>query len=86
MEPQTQLINGQALPLSEHVSRCLTHYFATLKDHEAAGLYDMVMTEVEKPLLAATLAHADCNQSKAAKMLGISRSTLRKKLEHYGLS
>jgi Fis family transcriptional regulator len=36
--------------------------------------------------LQATLEHSGYNQTKAAKALGLSRSTLRKKLEHYGLS
>jgi Fis family transcriptional regulator len=44
------------------------------------------MAEVEKPLLQATLEHSGFNQSKAAKALGLSRSTLRKKMEYYGLS
>jgi Fis family transcriptional regulator len=46
----------------------------------------MVISEVERPLLAAAMNHARGNQSKAAKILGINRSTLRKKLELYGLA
>jgi Fis family transcriptional regulator len=46
----------------------------------------LVLAEVEKPLLETALKHADFNQSKAAKVLGLSRSTLRKKLEQYGIS
>jgi Fis family transcriptional regulator len=32
------------------------------------------------------LTYSGYNQTKAAKALGLSRSTLRKKLEQYGLS
>jgi Fis family transcriptional regulator len=45
----------------------------------------MLMTEVEVPLLKATLAHTNGNQSRAAEILGINRGTLRKKLKLYGL-
>lgn len=50
------------------------------------GLHALVLNEIEKPLLEAALKHSGYNQTKAAKALGLSRSTLRKKLEHYGLS
>jgi Fis family transcriptional regulator len=44
------------------------------------------MNEVEKPLLAAVLKHSGYNQTKASKVLGISRSTLRKKIDFHHLS
>lgn len=71
--------------LSVHVKQALDLYFSQLKGHDAADLYNMVISEVEKPLLELVLAYCGHNQSKAAKALGLSRSTLRKKLEHYGL-
>lgn len=73
-------------PLSAYVKQSLELYFAQLKDHDAVNLHAMVICEVEKPLLEAALAHSGHNQTKAAKVLGLSRSTLRKKLEHYGIS
>ncbi|SVC96209.1 uncharacterized protein METZ01_LOCUS349063 [marine metagenome] len=45
----------------------------------------MVVAEVEKPLLEAVMKHAGGNQLRAARMLGINRNTLRKKLTLYGL-
>ncbi|ASF46412.1 helix-turn-helix domain-containing protein [Methylovulum psychrotolerans] len=78
--------NITPVPLSAYVTQTLELYFAQLKDHDAVNLHTMVMGEVEKPLLEAALAHAGHNQTKAAKILGLSRSTLRKKLEHYGIS
>lgn len=71
--------------LSDHVRHCVEKYFAQLNGHESSGLYDLVLAEVEKPLLETALKYADFNQSKAAKLLGISRSTLRKKLEQYDI-
>ncbi|MDD2761810.1 MAG: DNA-binding transcriptional regulator Fis [Methylomonas sp.] len=72
--------------LSDHVRQSVEDYFAHLNGHDSSGLYQLVLTEVEKPLLETALKHSDFNQSKAAKILGLSRSTLRKKLEHYGIS
>jgi len=72
--------------LSDHVRQSVEEYFVHLNGHDSSGLYQLVLTEVEKPLLETALKHSDFNQSKAAKVLGMSRSTLRKKLEYYGIS
>jgi Fis family transcriptional regulator, factor for inversion stimulation protein len=79
------LLHGNEHILSEHVRHCVEDYFSHLNGHESSGLYQLVLTEVEKPLLETALKHSDYNQSKAAIILGLSRSTLRKKLEHYGI-
>ena len=73
-------------PLSAQVKTAVNHYLAQLDGTGTTGLHAMVLAEVEKPLLEATLQHSAYNQTKAAHILGISRSTLRKKLELYGLS
>jgi Fis family transcriptional regulator len=74
------------LPLSLYVKQTVEHYLSQLSGHDAVGLHAMVISEVEKPLLEAALEYAGFNQTKAAKALGLSRSTLRKKLEQYGIS
>ncbi len=76
--------NGR--PLSEHVRHSVENYFSQLNGHDSCGLYALVLAEVEKPLLETALKHANFNQSKTAKILGLSRSTLRKKLDQYGIS
>ncbi|MCU7922201.1 MAG: Fis family transcriptional regulator, partial [Candidatus Thiodiazotropha sp. (ex Dulcina madagascariensis)] len=48
-------------------------------------LYRLVMNEVEAPLLESVMKHTGGNQTQAATILGISRSTLRKKLSLYDL-
>ncbi|MGI9210912.1 MAG: helix-turn-helix domain-containing protein, partial [Methylococcaceae bacterium] len=45
----------------------------------------MVMSEVEKPLIEAVLEQCGQNQCRTAEMLGLSRSTLRKKIAQYGI-
>ena len=74
------------LPLSVHVKQAVEHYLSQLSGHDAVDLHAMVISEVEKPLLEAAMEHAGYNQTKAAKALGLSRSTLRKKLDQYGIS
>ncbi len=72
--------------LSVHVRHAVESYFSQLNGHDPSGLYALVLAEVEKPLLETTLKHANYNQTKTAKILGLSRSTLRKKLDQYGIS
>ena len=45
----------------------------------------MVLAEVEAPLLEEIMAYTRNNQTKASRMLGLNRGTLRKKLKLYGL-
>jgi Fis family transcriptional regulator len=56
-----------------------------MNGEQPSGIYSMVIGEIERPLLDLVMEHADQNQTRAAKMLGINRNTLRKKLEHYGI-
>ncbi|GAM99342.1 nitrogen regulation protein NtrC [alpha proteobacterium U9-1i] len=51
----------------------------------AAGLYDRLLAEVERPLISQTLQATRGNQIKAAAVLGINRNTLRKKIQTLGL-
>jgi Fis family transcriptional regulator len=72
-------------PLRASVEEAVNGYFVDLGGGNTHGVYDMVLEEVEPPLLRAVLRHTRNNQSKAARMLGLSRGTLRKKLKQYGL-
>lgn len=74
------------LPLRGHTERVLHDYFANLNGHKPARLYDLVIREVEAPLFRAALDYTEGNQSRAAGILGINRSTLRKKLRELGLA
>jgi len=67
--------------LSSAVERHIIDYFAAHKgDLPAAGLYDRVLREIERPLIVATLGATRGNQIKAAHLLGLNRNTLRKKI------
>lgn len=70
-------------PLRDTVRDSLEHYLAQLNGAAPNDLYQLVMRQVEQPLFEAVLAYTRGNQSRAAAVLGISRSTLRKKLAQY---
>jgi Fis family transcriptional regulator len=73
------------LTLADSVETALERYFKQLDGAKTCDLYNLVLAEVERPLMCAVMAHADQNQSRAAELLGLSRGTLRKKLKIYGL-
>lgn len=79
--------DGQAseLPLAELVRRSLERYFEDLNGQPAAGLYELVVAQVERPLLELVMRQSRGNLSKAAQVLGINRATLRTKLQKYGI-
>ena len=82
----TAMQNNDALSLQESVNQSLQQYITTLDGQTPANLYNLVLAEVEKPLLEMVLKLTNGNQSKAAIILGISRGTLRKKMAIYGLN
>lgn len=82
--PQDASSQGGA-PLRTHVERAVRQYFAHLGGESTSDLYDLVLKEVEKPLLSVVLEQTRGNQTRAATMLGLNRGTLRKKLKTHGL-
>ena len=77
---------ASAHSLREHAEKTLRRYFADLNGHDPKDLYDMVLGEIERPLLATLLEYTRGNQSRAAAILGLNRSTLRKKLRKYKIN
>lgn len=74
-------------PLRECVRDSVERYFTDLDGGEApTGLYQLLLQEVEAPLLKVVLRKCNSNQTRAAQVLGVNRGTLRKKLKEYGLS
>ena len=72
-------------PLRKHTEEALHKYFANLNGDRPGELYDLVLGEVEQPLLKAVMEYTHGNQSQAAGILGINRGTLRKKLKYYSI-
>lgn len=71
--------------LRDSVEIAVSNYFQHLDGQEVTDVYDMVMSEVETPLLEVVMKYTRHNQTKAARVLGLNRGTLRKKLKQYGL-
>lgn len=72
--------------IADCVRRNLNRYFRDLDGETPHAIYDMVINSIEKPMLEVIMKQAAGNQTVAAGMLGISRSTLRKKLAEHNLS
>jgi len=72
-------------PLRACVQASLELYFQDLHGHDAEDVYDMVVGQVEQAMLESVMQHTRSNQTRAAEVLGINRSTLRKKLKQHGL-
>ncbi len=72
-------------PLRHHVERVVREYFSALGDEVPTDLYELILKEIELPLLKVVLEKTRGNQSKCAQILGLNRGTLRKKLKCYDL-
>ena len=71
-------------PLKDEVRNAMSRYFNQLdQKNTPIDVYQLVLNEVEPPLLRSVMQFSNNNQSKAAKILGINRTTLRTKLKKY---
>jgi Fis family transcriptional regulator len=77
-------VNGSN-EIRRSVEKSLDEYFRRLDGEMPHGVYDMVIAHVERALLVSILERANGNQTQAAEMLGMSRSTLRAKLTKYSI-
>ncbi len=71
--------------IAQCVEQNLQQYFKDLNGETPCNVYDMVIHQVEKPLLQCVMAQCEQNQTRAAVLLGLNRNTLRKKLVQHGL-
>jgi len=77
--------NTQEQSLRDCVETTMENYFRHLDGQGVTDVYDMVLQEIEAPLLEIVMKNTRQNQTKAAEMLGLNRGTLRKKLKRYSL-
>jgi two-component system nitrogen regulation response regulator GlnG len=71
--------------LEQALGKVLQAALPTMIHAERGRLYHVVIAQLERPLLGAVLAQARGNQLEAARILGINRNTLRKRLRTLGL-
>jgi Fis family transcriptional regulator len=70
--------------LTQHVINAVKSYLATVSSKDTnLNLYQLIVEEVEAPLFRTVMELTRYNQSKAARVLGVSRGTLRTKLKRY---
>lgn len=71
--------------LQEAVRDRVERYLEDLGDAEPHDMLSMVINCVERPVIQIALEKTQGNQTRAAKMLGITRSTLRKKINTHNI-
>jgi DNA-binding protein Fis len=72
---------GKNLFLEDLVEQKLKDFLKRMKSSDSRNIYQMLMTEFERPLIRLTLKETQGNQVRAAKLLGMNRNTLRKKIQ-----
>jgi Fis family transcriptional regulator len=82
---QEQVTDLGQQTIRDCVERSMRNYFNHLDGHDVSDIYQMVLAEVEIPLLEVVLEYTRNNQSRAAETLGLNRGTLRKKLKQYNM-
>jgi Fis family transcriptional regulator len=77
--------HGQHSSLRQSVTQAVRTYLEELDGQMGSDVYQMVLAEVEAPLLEEIMRYTRNNQTRASLMLGLNRGTLRKKLKQHGL-
>ncbi len=78
--------SDQVIPLRQHVQKTISRYLKDMGNTAPENLYQMLLAEVEPPLIEEILKCTGGNQSRAADMLGITRNTLRTKMQRYSIN
>ncbi len=85
LEKSSFVLTQKNQPLHDSVRQALENFLSQLNGKMPSNLYELILAEVEAPLMVAVMEYTKGNQSRAAIVLGLSRGTLRKKLKQYGL-
>lgn len=76
--------NEQVGHLNHQIIHSVKSFLSSSSSKEKdPNLYQVILEEVEAPLFRTVMELTRYNQSKAARVLGVSRGTLRTKLKHY---
>jgi len=77
--------SSHAIPLRKHVQITVSRYLKDMGNTVPENLYQMLLSEIEPPLIEETLKCTGGNQSRAADILGMTRNTLRTKMQRYSI-
>ena len=78
-------VQDYSIPLRQNVQAAIRRYLEDMGQSQPSCLYQTLLAEIEPPLLEEVLRFTQGNQSKSAKILGITRNTLRTKLHRYDI-
>lgn len=78
-------VYSQSKPLVEYVRLSILEFLSHNSVQESTNLHSIVIEQVEKTMIEVVLEKYEYNQSKVSRILGISRSTLRKKIDVYNI-
>lgn len=78
-------MNHKNTAIQQEINKAIKKYLHQCQNCHEASLYQEFIYHVETALLSTVLEHTEGNQSNAADILGISRTTLRKKIKTYNL-
>jgi Fis family transcriptional regulator len=73
------------IPLRKNVQEAIRRYLEDMGHSQPESLYRVLMAEVEPPLIEEVLRYTQGNQSRTARILGMTRNTLRAKLDRYDI-
>lgn len=73
------------MPLRQNVQNAIRRYLEDMGHCKTESLYQTLLAEVEPPLIEEVLRFTRGNQSQTARILGITRNTLRSKLDRYDI-
>ena len=85
LKQHLKAVSDEGQTLRGSVEKALRNYFVHLEGASVTDLYNLVLSEVEAPLLESVMNYVKGNQTKASELLGLNRGTLRKKLKQYDL-
>lgn len=76
---------ASTIPLREHVQHTIRQFLADMDCTEPENVYRKLLAEIEPPLIEEVLRYTAGNQSRTARVLGMTRNTLRSKLRRYNI-
>ncbi|QOL26159.1 DNA-binding transcriptional regulator Fis [Thalassotalea sp. LPB0316] len=76
----------ESSPLRTQAKMAISNYLSQLNGNDVDDMYELVLSEIEAPMLEEVMKYTRGNQTRAANLLGINRGTLRKKLKKYGMN
>ena len=72
-------------PLRQNVQQAIRRYLEDMGNCQTESLYQTLLAQVEPPLIEEVMRFTHGNQSQTARILGITRNTLRAKLNRYDI-